>query len=108
MPIRRSLPVKKSRSRYKNAVGSTVRRLRNERELTQEDFAAQLQVLGWTRCTRGWLSRIEARLVAVRDYELTYLSKVLEVPLHALFTSLDPCEADPGFETHHLDGAPPG
>ena len=82
---------------FKNAVGPAVRRLRNEREWTQEEFAAKLQVLGWTRCTRGWLSRIEARLVAVRDYELTYFCKALHITLPALFPSLEPSKADPTF-----------
>ena len=76
-----------------------MRRLRNERAWTQEDFAAKLQVLGWKRCTRSWLSRVEARLVAVRDYELTYFCKVFAVPLAALFPSVDPSKADPGFQT---------
>ena len=91
----RSLPPTDERVAYKNAVGPMVRRLRNERGWTQEEFAAKLQVLGWTRCTRGWLSRIEARLVAVRDYELTYLCKALRVALPSLFPSLDPRKADP-------------
>ena len=92
---RRSQPSPAKRPAYKNAVGPAVRRLRNEHGWTQEEFAAKLQVLGWTRCTRGWLSRIEARLVAVRDYELTYLCKALRVTLPALFPSLDPRKADP-------------
>lgn len=92
---RRSSSPPAKRAAYKNAVGPAVRRLRNERGWTQEEFAAKLQVLGWTRCTRGWLSRIEARLVAVRDYELTYFCKALRVALPALFASLDPRRADP-------------
>ena len=83
---------------FKNTVGPAVRRLRNERQWTQEEFAAKLQVLGLGRAARGgWLSRIEARLVAVRDYELTYFCKALHVALPALFPSLDPRRADPTF-----------
>jgi transcriptional regulator with XRE-family HTH domain len=98
MPNRSSLPVKKPPARYKNAVGGAVRRLRSERGWTQDDFAAKLQVLGWSRCTRSWLSRIEARLVAVRDYELAYFCKVFQVPLQALYPSLDPRKVDPNFD----------
>ena len=65
--------------------------------LTQEELAAKLQVLGWSRCTRGWLSRIEARLVAVRDYELTYFCTALRVPLDVLLPNLDPTQTDPNF-----------
>ena len=82
-----------------------VRKLRNDRGWTQEEFAAKLQVLGWTRCTRGWLSRIEARLVAVRDYELTYFCKALHVALPALFPSLDPRKADPMFSRSEPPGS---
>ena len=96
MPSRDSLSAEKS-PRYKNAVGASIRRLRNKREWTQDEFATKLQVLGWTRCSRSWLSRIEARLVAVRDYELTYFCKALDVPLNALFNSLDPRKTDPAF-----------
>ena len=94
-----------NRAAYKNAVGPVVRRLRNERGWTQEGFAAKLQVLGWTRCTRGWLSRIEARLVAVRDYELAYFCTALHVALPALFPSLDPRKVDPAFSSPKPPGA---
>ncbi len=97
MPNRSSLPGRKRPARYKNVVGSAVRRLRSEREWTQDDFAAKLQVLGWSRCTRSWLSRIEARLVAVRDYELTYFCAVFQVPLQALYPSLNPKKIDPNL-----------
>ena len=102
---RRSQPSPTKRVAYKNAVGPAVRRLRNERGWTQEEFAAKLQVLGWSRCTRGWLSRIEARLVAVRDYELTYFAKVFKVALPVLFLSLDPKKADPTFSHPKPSGA---
>ena len=93
------------RATYKNAVGPAVRRLRNERGMTQEEAAAKLQVLGWSRCTRGWLSRIEARLVAVRDYELTYFARVFKVALPVLFPSLEPKKADPAFSHPKPSGA---
>ena len=97
MPSRRSLSVETLRPAYKNAVGAAVRRVRNQREWTQEELAVKLQLLGWSRCTRSWLSRVEARLVAVRDYELSYFCKVFSVPLDALFPSLNPREIDPNY-----------
>lgn len=97
MPSTRSTAQRKSRP-FKNAVGPAVRRLRNERGWTQLDFAAKLQVLGWNRCTRSWLSRVEAQVVAVRDYELAYFCKALRTPLSELFPSFEPQEIDPGFQ----------
>jgi transcriptional regulator with XRE-family HTH domain len=67
-----------------NIVGDQIRRLRSQTGLTQEQLAARCQVLG-LQLSRGALSKIEAGLRCVVDYELPPLAKALNVALPALF-----------------------
>ena len=53
-------------------------------ELSQEAFAARLQIAGWD-ITRGGLSKIEARIRRVNDAELFVLAKVLQCELSDLY-----------------------
>lgn len=82
------------KSKIKNAVGPTIRKLRNRKEWTQEALAAKLQLEGWD-CTRSWLARIEAQQVQVKDYEMLYFQKIFGVELEELFSTLVPKKADP-------------
>ena len=83
-----------SSSKLKNAVGPVIRKLRNERDWTQEILAAKIQLQGWD-CTRSWLAKIEAQQVCVKDFELLYFAVVFEATLEKLFTTLLPKKADP-------------
>ena len=67
-----------------NLVGPQVRRLRTEAGLSQEAFAAKLQLTGWD-FSRGGLSKIEAGLRRVNDAELWVLAKALSCPLADLY-----------------------
>lgn len=67
-----------------NLVGPQVRRLRTEAGLSQEAFAAKLQLAGWD-LSRGGLSKIEAGLRRVNDAELWVLAKGLSCPLTDLY-----------------------
>jgi transcriptional regulator with XRE-family HTH domain len=67
-----------------NAVGATVRRLRTERNLTQEMLSARCGVAGF-EIPRGTLAKIEAQIRCVTDVELFVLAKVFGVPIEALF-----------------------
>ncbi len=69
--------MKKSRDEKKNLAGPTVRRLRKSNDWTQKEFAKLLREAGWKRCTRGWVSRLEAGDVILRDIDLPYLCAVL-------------------------------
>ena len=89
MRVHHSAPAK-----AKNVVGPQVRRLRNGLGLSQSELAVKLQLLGWD-LDRGALAKIEARLVAVTDYEMLYLARVLGVALEALYATIEPTEADP-------------
>ena len=62
----------------KNICGRKVREARNKRGLTQDDFAARLQVEG-VNIERDSVSRIEIGTRFVADYELLVLSKILGV-----------------------------
>jgi len=69
----------------RNIVGPQVRKLRYQRGLTQELFAARCSVLG-LELSRATLSKIEAQLRCVTDSELLILAKALRVEITALIT----------------------
>lgn len=60
----------------KNVSGDRIREARLKRRLTQEDFAAKLQIAGVT-IERDSISRIEIGTRFVADYELMIISEVL-------------------------------
>jgi len=67
----------------KNIVGPEVRKLRDQKGLTQEMFAARCTVLGLD-LSRATLSKIEAQLRCVTDTELVVLAEALKVDVTAL------------------------
>jgi transcriptional regulator with XRE-family HTH domain len=67
-----------------NIIGPQVRKLREKRKLTQEQFAARCQLKGFD-ISRGTVSQIEARIRCVKDKELFLLAKVLRVKTDDLF-----------------------
>lgn len=68
--------------------------MRNQQGWTQDELAAKLQVKGWD-CTRSWLAKIEARQVAVKDFELLYFRAVFGNSLEDFYTTLVAPKADP-------------
>ncbi len=68
-----------------NVVGPQVRRLRNKREWSQNDFAIKLQLLGMENATRVKVAKIESRLVGVADEDLVFLARALAVSLADLY-----------------------
>ena len=83
-----------SLSKFKNAAGPTIRKLRNQQGWTQDQLAAKIQLLGWD-CTRSWLAKIEARQVHLKDFELLYFRDVFGNDLKDFFPTLSPKKADP-------------
>jgi transcriptional regulator with XRE-family HTH domain len=71
----------------KNVVGPVIRRLRSERDWSQEDLAAKLQLKGWD-CTRSWLAKIEAQQVYVKDFQLLYFCAAFGAELEELYSTL--------------------
>ena len=64
----------------KNIIGNKVREARRKSNprLSQKELAAKLELNGW-KISRGTLSKIEAGIRQVTDYELMALANVLKV-----------------------------
>lgn len=73
----------------RNIIGPQIRKIRYQLKMTQDQLATKLQMSGYDR-SRGTLAKIEARLLWVSDYELFFFTKVLGVPLSALFPPINP------------------
>ena len=72
--------------KYYNIIGPQIRRIRYARQWSQSKLAAKLQRAGWD-ISRSGVSKIEARLKFVLDYELEYFVEVLRVEVKDLFPS---------------------
>ncbi len=75
-----------SRPRYtarqrtdRNSIGSTVKRLRQQQDLTQEDLAGRAATVGWS-ISRDTVKRIERGEREITDIELRLLAAALRVP----------------------------
>ena len=79
---------------YKNIVGPQVRRLRYQRGLKQKELAAKLERIGW-QIDRAGVSKIEARLMKVSDFQQLYLAQCLKVGLLDLFPKVQSGESVP-------------
>ncbi len=77
--------------RNRNVIGPQVRRLRCQREWSQNDLAIKLQLLGMEDATRCKVSKIEARLVRVPDDDLIYLARALSVGAEELYPDVIRC-----------------
>ncbi len=71
-------------SKQKNMIGEKVRKLRKERNMSQAELSAKLEVLAIYIC-RGSISRIEDQSRTVTDIELYGLSQVLSTPIEDFF-----------------------
>jgi len=67
-----------------NMIGSKIRKLRLERNWSQQKVADQLEMLAIYIC-RGSISRIEDKSRTVTDIELFGLSQVFGVSIQELF-----------------------
>ncbi len=74
------IPAKKYNEWVKNIVGKQVReiRLTFNPPLSQKELAARLELNGW-KISRGTLSKIEAGIREVTDFEVMLLAKTLKV-----------------------------
>lgn len=70
--------------KQQNLIGPTVRRLRLEAGLSQDELAAKIQIEDWD-LSRAGLSKIEARLRRVNDAELLILAQVLKCGVMDLY-----------------------
>lgn len=63
----------------RNSIGKTVKHLREQQNLTQEDLAGRAAVVGWS-ISRDAVKRIERGEREVTDIELRLLAASLRVP----------------------------
>ncbi|KZL91701.1 helix-turn-helix domain-containing protein [Clostridium magnum] len=75
-------------SNYSNLIGTNIRKMRISHNLSQEDLAAKLNILGLD-IDRSALSRIENRQREVNDYEIFYLAKIFNVNVDYFYNDLD-------------------
>lgn len=69
-----------------NIIGAQLRRLRYQKDLTQNQLAARCCVAGFD-ISRGTLAKIEAQMRCVSDKELLMLAKALGVAVDKLYQS---------------------
>jgi DNA-binding XRE family transcriptional regulator len=67
-----------------NAIGPQLARHRNSLSMSQADFSAHCQRLGWD-ISRETLAKIESGIRCVTDVELTQISKALKIAIPSLF-----------------------
>lgn len=80
--------------RYRNCIGPRVRQLRMERALTQDQFAARLQLAGLHSIDRVGLAKIESQFRSVFDYELAVIAGALGVEVAELLPPLRKLRSD--------------
>lgn len=67
-----------------NLIGANLKRLRKERNLSQQALSNRLELLGVYVC-RGSVSRIEDMTRTVTDIELFAIAEVLGIGIESLF-----------------------
>lgn len=72
-------------SKQKNMVGDKVRKLRQEKNMSQQELSDKLEILAIYIC-RGSISRIEDQTRTVTDIELYGLAQVLGVPVEYFYS----------------------
>lgn len=73
---------------FKNVSGSIIRELRLKLNLSQQDLAEKIQLLG-VQLTSKEISKIENDQRLVQDFELFAFAKVLGVPADTLNKNID-------------------
>ena len=68
-----------------NMVGQNIERMRRQRGVKQKDFIAKMQVLGCDINPTSY-SKLEGQVRSATDKEIYVISKILGVPMEALFS----------------------
>ena len=79
--------------RFRNAVGPRIRKFRVEREWTQDQLAAKLQLAGLD-FDRVTVAKVESQIRSVYDFELVVVAEVLGVGAGELLPRFEQVEAD--------------
>ncbi|HUA37929.1 MAG TPA: helix-turn-helix transcriptional regulator [Candidatus Sulfopaludibacter sp.] len=69
-------------------------RLRNQRGLSQPDFAVELQLAGWHEASRDTVAKLEGGLLRVDLIQVQYLADALDIPLKQLLSAIDWSKCD--------------
>ena len=72
----------------KNIVGNKIETLRKERNISQKDFIARLQVAGLDINPTSY-SKLEGQVRIATDKEIYVIAKVLNVPLEEIFNEIN-------------------
>ena len=72
----------------KNIVGKKIETLRKERNISQKDFIARLQVAGLDINPTSY-SKLEGQFRIATDKEIYVIAKVLNVPLEEIFNEIN-------------------
>ena len=67
-----------------NMVGKNIERLRKEKGIKQKDFIAKIQTMGYDMNPTSY-SKLEGQVRSATDREIYVISKILQVPMEALF-----------------------
>lgn len=67
-----------------NVVGPQVRQLRETQRMTQEEFTARCNIMGFN-ISRSTLAKIESQVRRVTDDEVALLAKALKVSVDILY-----------------------
>lgn len=70
-----------------NIVGSIVRKIRESKNLTQEQLVAHCNLIGWP-ISRGTLAKIESKVRCVTDKEVLLLATALKVSPEQLYDGI--------------------
>lgn len=70
-----------------NIVGSTVRKIRESKNMTQEQLVAHCNLIGWS-ISRGTLAKIESKVRCVTDKEVLLLATALKVSPEQLYDGI--------------------
>ena len=71
-----------------NIAGEIIEKYRNLRNMSREDLAEQLQLLG-LNLDRSSIHRIERNAVILKDFELIAICKILKINYNELEIELD-------------------
>ncbi|THB69265.1 MAG: XRE family transcriptional regulator [Gammaproteobacteria bacterium] len=69
-----------------NRTGSAIRKIREQKGLTQDQLAVKCQLLEWN-ISRGTLAKIESRVRRMTDFEVELAAKALGVEISELYKS---------------------
>lgn len=78
------MKIRKKKYGNANMVGQTIERLRKERGIKQKDFIAKIQTMGCDMNPTSY-SKLEGQLRSATDIEIYTISRILGVPMEALF-----------------------